>query len=155
MDMDRRGFFKLAGTLGIVAIFGGTLTGCSYFKEEIEDNGNNTEDNEWSKTGNKKTYKAYEHVIWEFEDFDNKKKSLIQSNGEIDIPNGYSYVSSEAIAEHQGNGSKTQGIKYNFVNTVDVEAEEYMDRNGNTAYPIAGTPIDLEKAAEEPKVLIR
>lgn len=152
MDMDRRKFFRVAGTLGVAALFGGTLTGCSitkaeaYNKEEVEN---------WSKTGNTKTYKAYEHVIWKFENFDGENDYLDQNNGELNIPKGYAYVSSETIIQKRPYGASTQGIKYNFVNTVDVEAEEYVDKNGNIAYPVAGTPLDLEKAAEEPKVLVR
>ncbi|MCI9084245.1 MAG: hypothetical protein HFH46_01340, partial [Bacilli bacterium] len=148
------------------------LSGCGEILSEDKNDKENiepieiesSENEEWIKTGNKEVKKAYEHMIYEIVQFestnpnDTWSKSAVYSyeNGEIDIPEGYAYVSSETLTVHEGYGSTTFAIKYNYINVIDVEAEEYASSGQNEkAYPFAGTPIDLEKAQNMPKVLVR
>lgn len=167
IKLDRRAFLKAIGALALIGTSGQVLTGCGSkndSEEEIDEVEDIKEQNgDWTKTGNKEVKKPYSHIIWEIKDFYGQYYNkdwydddfyVINENGEIIIPNGYVLVSSEPITKHQGYGSKTQGIKYNYVNVVDVEAEEYInEKTGEICYPFAGTPLDLEKAQDIPKVL--
>lgn len=70
-----------------------------------------------------------------------------KKNGQIIIPDGYEYISSEAIPE-------TYWIKYNFINTVPVTALEYKHNlNDDIAFPYSGTPIQLENENSKQKTL--
>lgn len=154
--LDRRDFLKLSGTLGLTALFGGSLIGCSSENndEEIVEEYPDAEGKEndyydyWTATGNKKTFEAETHLIFTTDVLFNSStiggSYATQRNGEINIPNGYSLVSNEPLADY--------GIRYVYINSVPVEALEYKSYDGETAYPFAGTPLDLEKAEEAPKI---
>lgn len=103
------------------------------------------EDGLWFTTGYQRYKKAYEHMICETVQF------VPYENTELVIPEGYAYVSSETFTCCNG----ISYIKYNYINVVDVAVEEYMTLEWEKSYPFAGTPIELEKAKDAPKVLVR
>ena len=146
--LERRNFFKLiAGAVSTALIM--PVVGCaSEKKEEFEDNSE-----VWVKTGNKETKKAYTHLIWIY---DEKTGEDIHDElaGEIVVPEGYAYVGSETIILDNLQYSRQTGIKYNFVNLVDVDADEYINRKTEEfGFPVAGKPIGLEKNENLPKTL--
>ena len=121
------------------------LSGCKEIPEEKEENGriyhdeNGTENLFWEPTGNSKDFESGEHFIYTIISIDYK------DNGQIIIPDGYEYVSSETITTKDGYGSATYSIKYNFINTVPVTAKEYKNnKTDEIAYPYSGTVIELE-----------
>lgn len=106
----------------------------------------------WTTTGNQITFERERHMIYEIAQFD-------YYYGEIKIPEGYAYVSSEPIIGNQYSyggklmGIKISGIKYNYINIIPVEVLEYQNtETGEFSYPFAGTPLDLEKAQTASKV---
>ncbi len=162
-NISRRDFLKICGLTVASSVLGTSLYGCSdennEQNEEIEQK-ETTEDGVWTKTGNKETRRAYEHMVYEIIPFKDDIYDIdvrySYNNDEIVIPAGYAYVSSEAMITKNGSGSSTYATKYNYVNTVDVEVEEYVnEKTGEVGFPFAGTPIDLEKTESMPKVLVR
>ena len=146
--LDRREFLKFAGAASLTAIAGGTLIGCSSenSEEEIIETNSNAEgkesvpsDTDWTATGNKKIFEPETHLIYAI-DIIGKTRHY----GEINIPTGYSLVSNEEYSDYR--------VRYVYINSVPVEALEYQRKSGRTAYPFAGTPLDLEKAEEVPKI---
>lgn len=146
-NITRRNCLKLIGSLsGIIII--NSLVGCK--KNEKNENTikydeNGTENIYWKATGNSKEFDVGKHFIYTIISINFK------DNGQINIPEGYEYISSETINVYQGN---TQYIKYNFINTVPVTALEY--KNSETkeiAYPYSGTPITLENTNQKQKTL--
>lgn len=150
--LDRRDFLKLSGTLGLTALFGGSLVGCSSDTKTDTNIAYSNETDYWTETGNEKIFEEESHVIYEIKIID---KNLIEYknnatlNNEIQIPDGYALVSSEDFQDRKG---LTLGYKYTYVNTVPIKALEYQSKDGETAYPFAGTPLDLEKAKKESKI---
>ena len=143
-NITRRNCLKLIGSLSGI-IFLSNLSGCKEIPEEKEENGriyydeNGTENLFWEPTGNSKDFESGEHFIYTIISIDYK------DNGQIIIPDGYEYVSSETITTKDGYGSATYSIKYNFINTVPVTAKEYKNNKTNEiAYPYSGTVIELE-----------
>lgn len=142
-NITRRNCLKLIGSLGGMILLSG-LTGCDENDKEkevgeIDYDENGTENLYWEPTGNSKDFEPGEHFIYTIVSIDCKE------NGQINIPEGYEYVSSETITEHEGMGSGTHSIKYNFINTVPVTALEYKhSETGEIAYPYSGTVIELE-----------
>lgn len=127
-----------------------SVTGAS--QEEIEEIQKNTSSTyPWIPTGNKVIKEPYQHVIYETFYYQNSYK------GEIPNIDGYAYVGSESIALNYSKYNPTDAIKYNYVNMVAVEVEEYKNVNDESVigYPFAGTPLDLEKAEDAPKALVR
>lgn len=148
-NITRRNYFKLIGTLSGLIILN-TLAGCKKDQNEntIEYDENGVENKAWEATGNSKQFEPSEHFIYTIVSIDYKP------NGQINIPEGYEYVSSENITEHEGMGSGTHYIKYNFINTVPVEALEYENtQTKEIAYPFSGTIINLENTASRQKTL--
>lgn len=148
-NITRRNCLKLIGSLsGIMLI--STLTSCKKEKNEpnLEYDENGTQNMYWESTGNTKDFEPGQHFIYTIISI------LYKNNGQINIPDGYEYISSETITEHVGYGSETYSIKYNFVNTVPVTALEYKNtETDETAYPFAGTPITLENQKSKQKTL--
>lgn len=145
-NISRRKYLKLIGSLSGLIILN-SLTGCDEVNIDYDEDNNNEEaldydengiKNEyWKATGNTKQFNPGEHFIY------NQK----QKNGQIIIPDGYEYISSEAIPE-------TYWIKYNFINTVPVTALEYKHNlNDDIAFPYSGTPIQLENENSKQKTL--
>ena len=156
--LDRRDFLKLSGTLGLTALLGGSLAGCAETEENENSNGiinkaYATDWGQWTPTGNKTTFETNQHVFYEISPLN---YGLLEQaggdrvyNGEIKIPDGYAYISSESMNIDE----TTRGIKYNYINIVPVEVLEYQNtETGEVAYPFAGTPLDLEKAQSASKV---
>lgn len=159
--LNRRDFLKLSGALGLTALLGGSLVGCSNGNAEDETTENTkqiegaVENEYWIPTGNKETFETEKHLIYEISCCDGGYGRVPDwfYNNEIKIPDGYAYVSSEPITRYYSEGSKTYGIKYNYINIVPVEVLEYQNtETGEVAYPFAGTPLDLEKAQSASKV---
>lgn len=152
-NITRRNCLKLFCSLsGIILL--NNLTGCKEIPEEKEENGriyydeNGTENLFWKPTGNSKDFNPGEHFIYTIVSIRYK------DNGQIIIPDGYEYVSSETITTKAGYGSATYSIKYNFINTVPVTAKEYKNNETDEiAYPYSGTPITLEKSNSKQKAL--
>ncbi len=161
MNLERREFLKII-SLGSVAALGFTFFGCGN-GETNEVDGEKTmtkEEKEFQetfnqvKTGNTVIKEAGTHMIYLFNKYRYHDHDVLYLNGELKLPDGYAYVSSEAITDIYGDGSATYGIKYNLINVVDVTAEEWQDKEtGEISYPFAGTPLDLEEAKDKPKVL--
>lgn len=143
-NITRRNCLKLFCSLsGIILL--NNLTGCKEIPEEKEENGriyhdeNGTENLFWKPTGNSKDFNPGEHFIYTIVSIQYK------NNGQINIPEGYEYVSSETITSMSGPGSTTYQIKYNFINVVPVTALEYKHtETKEIAYPYSGTVIELE-----------
>ena len=120
-NITRRNCLKLIGSLSGI-IFLSNLSGCKEIPEEKEENGriyhdeNGTENLFWKPTGNSKDFNPGEHFIYTIVSIQYK------NNGQINIPEGYEYVSSETITSRSGPGSTTYQIKYNFINVVPVTA---------------------------------
>lgn len=91
----------------------------------------------------------YQHVIYETFYYQNSY------NGEIPNIDGYAYVGSESIALKNSSYNPTEAIKYNYVNMVEVEEYKNVNDESVIGYPFAGTPLDLEKAEDAPKALVR
>ena len=147
-NITRRNCLKLIGSLsGIMLIT--TLASCKEKNENtVEYDENGIKNNYWKPTGNSKEFEPGEHFIYTIVSIDCKE------NGQINIPEGYEYVSSETITEHEGMGSGTHSIKYNFINTVPVTALEYKNTaTKEIAYPYSGTVIELENIASKQKTL--
>ena len=149
-NISRRKYLKLIGSLSGLIILN-SLTGCDEVNIDYDEDNNNEEaldydengiKNEcWKATGNTKQFNPGEHFIYTIISTKNKK------NGQIIIPDGYEYISSEAIPE-------TYWIKYNFINTVPVTALEYKHNlNDDIAFPYSGTPIQLENENSKQKTL--
>ena len=152
-NITRRNCLKLIGSLSGI-IFLSNLSGCKEIPEEKEENGriyhdeNGTENLFWKPTGNSKDFESGEHFIYTIVSIQYK------NNGQINIPEGYEYVSSETITSRSGPGSTTYQIKYNFINVVPVTALEYKHtETKEIAYPYSGTPITLEKSNSKQKAL--
>lgn len=142
-NITRRNLLKLTGSLGGIIILS-SLTGC-HEKDEANEEGkidydnNGTENLYWEPTGNSKDFEPSEHFIYTIVFI------AYKNNGQINIPEGYEYVSSEPITSRSGPGSETYQIKYNFINILPVTALEYKDtETGEIAYPYSGTVIELE-----------
>lgn len=166
-NITRRNYLKLVGSLSCIILLNG-LTGCSKkeaSKEEIDYNKNEAENDQpkegeiaydengvqnsgWSPTGNSKDFEPGEHFIYTIVSIKYK------DNGQITIPEGYEYVSSETITSKAGYGSKTNKIKYNFINTVPINALEYINlMTDEIAFPFSGTVIQLEEEQTNQKTL--
>ncbi len=150
-NISRRHCLKLIGSLsGIILL--NNLTGCKKEEDNIEDtidyDENGIKNECWEATGNSKQFDVGEHFIYTIISIRYK------NNGQIIIPDGYEYVSSETITTGAGYGSATYSIKYNFINTVPVTAKEYENsETKETAYPYSGTPITLEEENSKQKTL--
>ena len=150
-NISRRGYLKLIGSLsGIILL--NSLTGCKNEENNNEDtvdyDENGIENDFWKATGNSKQFDVGEHFIYTIISIRYK------NNGQIIIPDGYEYVSSETITTRAGYGSATYSIKYNFINIVPVTAKEYENsETKETAYPYSGTPITLEEENSKQKTL--
>lgn len=146
-----RNYLKLIGLLsGIILL--NNLTGCKNKKDNNEDtvdyDENGIENEFWKTTGNNKQFDIGEHFIYTIVSI------RCKDNGQIIIPDGYEYISSETITTKVGYGSTTYSIKYNFINTVPVTAKEYKNNETDEiAYPYSGTPITLEKSNSKQKAL--
>ena len=128
------------------------LTVCKNKKDNNEDtvdyDENGIENEFWKTTGNNKQFDIGEHFIYTIVSI------RCKDNGQIIIPDGYEYISSETITTKVGYGSTTYSIKYNFINTVPVTAKEYKNNETDEiAYPYSGTPITLEKSNSKQKAL--
>ena len=141
-NITRRNCLKLIGSLSGI-IFLSNLSGCKEIPEEKEENGriyydeNGTENLFWKPTGNSKDFNPGEHFIYTIVSIQYK------NNGQINIPEGYEYVSSETFY-------RMYDVKYNFVNTVPVVALEYKNKlTGEIAFPYSGTPIQLENERQK------
>lgn len=138
-NISRRGFLKLAGSLGLSALIGTNLISCDHSKE-----GNNNEIEEeivndsFTKTNEVQYFEVGEHVIYTRE----TGRSLDSSkNGQITVPEGYEVV---------GASSSIGGapISYNtlyWANKVPVEADIYIDNKENLSCPFPGKPVELKK----------
>lgn len=157
MALSRREFLKITGTTTIATILGGTLLGCSSGNENemVEEEKKVSEDELWIETEETKYFKPGEHFIWEIIDFDNMRWDyVVDTNGNVQIPEGYEYVSSEPIIQNYYNkSSKTKAVKYNFINNEPVEAKAYANEDGEISYPFPGTVIQLEKNESKVKNL--
>lgn len=156
--LSRRNFIKLAGPISILSIL--TLAGCKNTSSQnensdlefIETDENNIKNRNWTPTGNSKEFAPGTHFIYTIIPIGSK------SNGQIIIPEGYEFVSSETINIKNGAGSSTNAIKYDFLNTVPVIAYEYKNTESDDheiAYPYSGTPATLEKNAVEETTLTK
>ena len=150
-NISRRQYLKLIGSLGGIILLNG-LTGCAHEEKNNEDtieyDENGTKNDYWETTGNSKQFDVGEHFIYTIVSI------YYKDNGQIIVPEGYEYISSEPITQRVGYGSGTYAIKYNFINTVPVTAKEY--KNSETeeiAYPYSGTPITLEETSSKQKTL--
>ena len=137
MNITRRECFKLAGSLAGLGLIN-ALSGCE--KEEtssIKYDENGVKNLSWKATGNSKQFDVGEHFIYTMVSIYDK------DNGQIIIPEGYEYVSSETFY-------RMYDVKYNFVNTVPVVALEYKNKlTGEIAFPYSGTPIQLENERQK------
>ena len=150
-NISRRHCLKLIGSLsGIILL--NNLSGCKNKENNNEDtvdyDENGIENEFWKATGNSKQFDIGEHFIYTIVSIRYKV------NGQIIIPDGYEYVSSETITTKAGYGSTTYSIKYNFINTVPVTVKEYKNtETDEIAYPYSGTPITLEESNSKQKTL--
>lgn len=137
MNITRRECFKLTGSLAGFGLIN-VLSGCE--KEEsssIKYDENGVKNLSWKATGNSKQFDVGEHFIYTMVSIYDK------DNGQIIIPEGYEYVSSETFY-------RMYDVKYNFVNTVPVVALEYKNKlTGEIAFPYSGTPIQLENERQK------
>ena len=138
-NISRREYLKLIGSLSGLIILN-NLIGCKNEENNNEDtvdyDENGIKNDFWKATGNSKQFNPGEHFIYTIVSIRYKV------NGQIIIPGGYEYVSSETITTKSGHDSATYKIKYNFINTVLVTVKEYKNiETGEIAYPYSGTPI--------------
>ena len=143
--LTRKNFIKLIGVAGLSAVIGPNLVKCTDRRERI---------GKWIKTGNKTIKTQDTHLIWEIIDLQDASTSNIDDlKGYIEVPYGYYILDVQTIEEGNLFVNRTKRIKYDMLNYIDVEVDEYINEETKEyGYPTAGKPLTQEFKQEYQKV---
>lgn len=143
--LTRKSFIKLIGALGISAFIGTNVVKCTDNRERI---------GKWIKTGNKVVKPEGTHLVWEIIDLQDASNCNIDDlKGSIEVPYGYYVLDVQTIEEGNSLVKRTKRVKYDMLNYIDVEVDEYInEQTQEYGYPKPGTALITEFKQESQKV---